>query len=642
MRRCPYLRLEAVRNRSTVGRWHYGHVNTSDATMRAAVSSAADAMIVLGPDLNVRLWNPAAERLFGWTADEVIGKPLRTIPEEYTAEHRAVLERVREGGHISFATRRLHRDGRLIDTRAVVSCMRSDAGDLLGWVGFYRFAEEDDAVQHQAAERIRLVRRLNDVVADLNAELELPAVLDRIAASVIELTGADAAGFVLIEQPSSSVRLMSISGLPDALRGETADLRSSLVGELLRSGRTVMLATADTRSLGDLVWAELDGLHTIALAVSNVQGRPYGALYALFSGHKAGHIELELLELFAGHAGVVVGNAVSYAEVDKQRKHERAVIEASADGIAVLDSDGIVRQWNPAARLITGIPSEDAIGRPLPFPLPAPDAEPTIEVEPDLWINVLYSEIEGHDEIVVDFRDVTEAKSLEAAKDLFLSMTSHELRTPITVVQGFAKTLVNRWDKLDDADRRKAVATIADRAHSLERLVDNLLYSRSMPDGLAVTSDPFDLSRLLRGAVDGFRGMSEQHKVELEIADDLPSALGDAMATDIIVGQLLENAVKYSPEGGAVTVRADTEDGLIVVTVEDDGVGIPSGDRERVFERFVQGEVGDRRRFGGLGLGLYIVRRLARAQYGEVTAHAREGAAGTRMRFTLPLADDAP
>ncbi|GAA4502862.1 hypothetical protein GCM10023191_055000 [Actinoallomurus oryzae] len=614
-------------------------MNTSDATMRAAVASAADAMIALGPDLTVRLWNPAAERLFGWAADEAIGRPLRTVPEEYTAEHRAVLERVREGGHISFATRRLHRDGRLLDVRAVVSCMRSDDDELLGWVGFYRAADEDEAVQHQAAERIRLVRRLNDVVADLNAERELSAVLDRVAGSVIELTGADAAGFVLIEQATGTLRLVSISGLPERLRGVTSDLRTSLVGELLRSGRTVMLATADTRSLGDLIWSELEGLHTIALGVSTVHGRPYGALYALFSGHKAGHIELELLELFAGHAGVVVGNAVSYSEVVKQRKHERAVIEASADGIAVLDRDGIVRQWNPAARAITGMDADEVIGRPLPFALPAPDAEPTIQVESGVWLNVLYSEIEDHDEIVVDFRDVTEAKSLEAAKDLFLSMTSHELRTPITVVHGFARTLVNRWDKLGDADRRQAVAIIAERAQTLGQLVDNLLYSRAVPDGLDVTNEPFDLDRLLHGAVEGFRGMSEQHTLELMIDEKLPEALGDAMATDIIIGQLLENAVKYSPGGGTVTVRADAEDELIVVTVEDDGVGIPAGDRERVFERFVQGEAGDRRRFGGLGLGLYIVRRLARAQHGEVTAHARPDAPGTLMRFTLPRAD---
>ncbi len=110
------------------------------------------------------------------------------------------------------------------------------------------------------------------------------------------------------------------------------------------------------------------------------------------------------------------------------------------------------------------------------------------------------------------------------------------------------------------------------------------------------------------------------------------------MATDIIVGQLLENAFKYSPEGGNVTVRARQDGDRIEVTVEDQGIGIPAADRERVFERFVQGETGDRRRFGGIGLGLYIVRQLARAQDGEVAASAAPGG-GTRMRVQLRCAD---
>jgi signal transduction histidine kinase len=110
------------------------------------------------------------------------------------------------------------------------------------------------------------------------------------------------------------------------------------------------------------------------------------------------------------------------------------------------------------------------------------------------------------------------------------------------------------------------------------------------------------------------------------------------MATDIIVGQLLENAFKYSPAGGPVTVRGRAVGPVIEVDVEDDGIGIASGDHERIFERFVQGEAGDRRRFGGVGIGLYIVRRLAIAQSGTVVAITRpEG--GTIMRVTLQQAE---
>jgi len=109
------------------------------------------------------------------------------------------------------------------------------------------------------------------------------------------------------------------------------------------------------------------------------------------------------------------------------------------------------------------------------------------------------------------------------------------------------------------------------------------------------------------------------------------------MATDIIVGQLLENAFKYSPDGGAVRIQARAAGDWIEVIVEDEGIGIAAGDHERIFDRFYQGETGDRRRFGGVGMGLFIVRRLAEAQHGEVTASSRP-AGGTAMRLRLPPA----
>ena len=229
---------------------------------------------------------------------------------------------------------------------------------------------------------------------------------------------------------------------------------------------------------------------------------------------------------------------------------------------------------------------------------------------------------------------MTAAKELEEAKDLFLATTSHELRTPITVVQGFASTLASRWDQLGDAERRAAVRIIAERA-ALGRLVEQLLLgSRAGADQLPVSNGPFDLGAVLRAAATAFRPLSDKHTVVADIPDDLPAASGDTMATDIIVGQLLENAFKYSPDGGTVVVRAQVTEAWIEVTVEDEGIGIAAGDHERIFDRFYQGETGDRRRFGGVGIGLFIVRRLAEAQHGEVTASSRP-AGGTVMRLRL-------
>ncbi len=314
-----------------------------DATARAVVDSAADAIMAFAPDRTVLLWNPAAERLFGWTADEAVGRPPQIIPEELRAEHNAVLERVSGGGQISFATRRIRKDGGVLDLRIDASALVS-GGAPAGWVNICHQAGEDEAVRHYMAERARVVRRLGDVVADMNAHLDLEAVLDRIAASLRELTRADAGGFVVID--GDKLRLVSMDGLPAGLRGRTADLGTSMVGELMRSGKTVMMATGDSGGFDDLIWSALPGLHTITLSLSHVAGRPYGALYALYSRRKVGHVELELLELLAGHASVALSNAMAFEEVVKQRAHERAVIDASADGIAVLDGDGLVRQWN--------------------------------------------------------------------------------------------------------------------------------------------------------------------------------------------------------------------------------------------------------------------------------------------------------
>jgi PAS domain S-box-containing protein len=614
-----------------------------DTTARAVIESAADAIMAFGTDRTVMLWNPAAERMFGWTASEVMGLRPPIIPEELSAEHNAVLERVRGGGQISFATRRTRKDGSTIDVRIDTSALTGADGDVTGWVHICHEAGEDDVARHYMAERARVVRRLGDVVADMNASRDLESVLDRIAASLRDLTGADAGGFVLIED--DRLRLVSTAGLPSELRGRTATLYPSLVGELLQSSKTVMMATGESGGFDDLVWSALPGLHTIALSLSHVGGKPYGALYALYSRRTLSHVELELLELLAGHAGVALTNAMAFEEVVRQRAHERAVIDGSADGIAVLDAAGLVKQWNPSAHRITGKLAEDVMGKPPPFPLPEPGERRTHKLESGRWLDVLCTPLADGDERVVDFRDVTAAKELEEAKDLFLATTSHELRTPITIVQGFASTLASRWDQLSDGDRRTAVMTIAERAGSLGRLVEQLLLgARAGADQMPITNEPFDLAALLRATAMSFRPLSDKHDIVADVPDDLPLALGDSMATDIIVGQLLENAVKYSPCGGTVTVRArvagdpDGAGDRVEVDVEDEGIGIAPGDHERIFDRFVQGEAGDRRRFGGVGIGLYIVRRLALAQQGTIVARSRP-TVGTVMRLSLRCAD---
>lgn len=607
-------------------------------TAEAVLAAVADAVVVLDADQRVVQWNKGAERMFGWTLAEVVGVPVPIVPDDRLAEYHAVLERVRVGRPISLTTGRLHRDGGLVDVRANFNRLTDVHGAMAGWVCVFHAhtmtpSERERELLH-LAERAQLVRRLTSMMTNINTELGLVEVLDGIVHSLTELTGADAGGFAMID--GDTLKLVSLTRLSEHLRGFRAPLRESLFGELLASGKKVLLATDETRSLNDLVWSDLDGLHTIALGVSNVRGRPYGALYALYSRRRVSHVEVELLELLAAHAGVALGNAMGYQETVRQRAHERAIVDASADGISVLDGSGRVRKWNRAAAELTGYGLASVVGRPPPFPLPTePGQLVRHRMENGRWLEVLVADITGTGERVVDFRDITPAKELEEQKDLFLATAGHELRTPLTVVRGLSSTLAERWDGIGEGERRDHVRLIAERAERMARLVDHLLLGASAGNRRsAARNRAFDVGGLLRAVLAAFVPLTAAHELRLTLPERLPLVLGDPDATDVIISQLLENALKYSPGGGTVSVAAEVEERRVVVTVADEGVGIAPDDAERVFGRFVQGEAGDRRRFGGFGLGLYIVRQLAGAQNSRVSAHPNEPR-GTRMRFTL-------
>lgn len=644
-------RTSVITCRELAPQWHHCAVSfdVSPPDAAAVLASAGTPIVAFDLGLRVVVWNRAAEEVFGWEAAAVLGTTVPFVPEELEAEHNAMLERARTGDSLSVLSRRQRRDSRRVDVRVDTSCLHDEHGVPTGWVCVLHPVTDttsDQDLREHWAKRARMVRRVNEVVVDINTDLDLPSILDRIATSLTSLTEADAGGFTMIE--GNRLRLVSMTHLPEHLRDYVAPLDTSLFGELLRSGRSVMLATDSTRSLDDLIWANLPGLHTIALGVSYVQGEPYGALYALYSGRQVGHVELELLELLAGHAGVALTNALTYQEMERQQAHERVVVDASADGVAVLNRHGHVRKWNRAAAKLTEQPADQVIGRRLPFPVPSEPSQPlTHRLANGRWLEILSEPVADSEELVVDFRDVSEAKALEEQKDLFLATTSHELRTPITVMRGYANTLAQRWDRLAEPERLEAVRAIADRAETLAQLVENLLLgSHAETAGSDLVLRPFDLERVLRSAADAFAPLSELHHLRVVVSEALPAAHGDATATEALVGQLIENAFKYSPDGGEVLLHAypgeDTSDGATgsaVVMVQDEGIGIAPEDHERIFERFIQGETGDRRRFGGVGLGLYIARQLAQAQGGDTTAHTDQSR-GACIRLTLRAARD--
>jgi signal transduction histidine kinase len=255
------------------------------------------------------------------------------------------------------------------------------------------------------------------------------------------------------------------------------------------------------------------------------------------------------------------------------------------------------------------------------------------------WIQILCSALGGSGERVVTFRDVTRPKLDEEAKDLFLATTSHELRTPVTVVKGYADTLLDRWPDLDQEARLAAVRVIQQRSGQLADLVERLLLGAKPTDAaVRVVTEPFDLAEAVRDATTGLLDASPRHRLVVALPAGLPLARGDRVSMGTVLSELVSNAAKYSPDGGDITVTGGHDATTVMFRVADRGIGVPPDDVERVFDRFWQAEIGDQRRFGGVGLGLYIVRRLIDRQHGWVVLRPRAGG-GTAVEVRLPRAD---
>jgi signal transduction histidine kinase len=237
-----------------------------------------------------------------------------------------------------------------------------------------------------------------------------------------------------------------------------------------------------------------------------------------------------------------------------------------------------------------------------------------------------------------DAREAAAQARRQENRDLWVAVTSHELRTPVTVIKGYADTLTNHWDSLGDPGRQEAVRIIGTRAGELARLVDRLL-SATSEDGEVggAPAGPFDLVETLRNAVDELPADLRRRLVLDNLPAELPKAYGERDSIATILTELTTNAEKYSPPDTLVELCAGADEDTLRFRVSDRGAGIRPEHVERAFERYWQGESGDRRHHPGAGLGLYLVRRLVERQQGWVSLRPREGG-GTTAEVRLPRA----
>jgi two-component system, OmpR family, phosphate regulon sensor histidine kinase PhoR len=500
------------------------------------------------------------------------------------------------------------------------------------------------ADQHRSEpdEQTELLRGLTELVRGSNSGagglVGLQLVIE------LALAATDAGGASFIEYAEGGGRVVAVAGGVDFMLGRPVDLRSSTVTSILTGPPVQDLPMTEPDSgLEPLVAAGFR--HSVLVGV-RVAGEVVGALQLHFrdalrragmgprDGGPIGEPARSWVTLLAACAGHL------YADRIGLPVHETGPrLSPLSLAIAVVGPSGTVRSWNPAAERLTAQRAPDVVGRPFPFPLPGPARPVEHRMACGTWIRIRATRVSGSDAVALTMRPRADESDQTQARDLFLAVASHELRTPVTVIRGYADTLVEHWEALDEPARREAVLVMGQRARELSRLVDRLLTTASDAAGLVdgAPGVPFDVIDALR-EVTADLAPDVRAAVRLDLPLALPKAAGDRAGIATVVTELVTNAVKYSAGRVHVDVTAGADQQTVWFRVADRGVGIQLEHVERAFERFWQLERGDQRRYGGVGLGLYLVRRIVERQNGWVSLRPRDGG-GTVAEVRLPRAD---
>jgi PAS domain S-box-containing protein len=374
--------------------------------------------------------------------------------------------------------------------------------------------------------------------------------------------------------------------------------------------------------------------------------------------------EGSLVEALASQVYVKQENERLFQETMEQRSHLQDVIGNTSDGIFVVSPSGQILSWNPAMVRITRFTRAEAVGRPCDevlrlrldpgedgvevigtLSLDSVETQDALAIRRDgseRWIRYTSSPMPDRDgtakAYVVVARDVTAELEAERMKGDFVATVSHELRTPLTPLKGFLQSLEQGLVE-DSADARHEYYSIMLRqAERLERLIDDLLDVSRIDSGrLAIEPLALNLCDLVAEQVRDAKRQPITQSLTLVQPEGAVWVLADPLRVGQVLSNLLSNAIKYSPTHTPIEIRVDPSGPQAIVSVHNEGEGIAFAERDRVFERFYRAETGLTSKAGGVGLGLYIARRLTEAMGGQLSL-ATEPGQGCTFSFSLPLA----
>ncbi len=651
--------------------------------LAAIVASSDDAIIGKTLDGIITSWNLAAEKMFGYTAQEAIGKHISLIiPVELREEEDVIIQKLRNGQHIDhFETVRVRKDGTRIHLSLSISPIKNKEGQIIGASKIARDISERKQLQqhlHFLSHASKVLSSSLDYKMTLQtiANLAVPQIADWCTIDMLAEDGSIEQLVIAHADPkrvqwAKEIRkkypldMNATNGIPQVFRTGTPVFAPFISDEMLAA------TVVNSEQLTLLRKVGFTSGMTIPLLVN---GKAIGTVtFALAeSGRHYTQADVAMAEELASHASLAIQNAQLYREVQQSRDQLDIILQGVADGIVVYDTDSRIIYANEAAAQMTGSTSVqtmlkaastgiadkyeivDEQGQPFPRSrfthirvlAGEREAQATIGYsntqtgKPERWSLVKSRPVldeRGEVTMVVTIiHDITERVLAEQRKDEFISMTSHELKTPVTSLKGFTNVLQRRLAKQGDEKSLYYLARIDAQLNKLAKLISDLLDITRMQTGkLTFQMEAFDLDVLMCETVENVQATTITHRFLIEGRTDA-RLCGDKDRLGQVFSNLLTNAVKYSPRANKVLVGLSRDQEQAIVSVRDFGIGIDEAHHQKIFERFYQVTDPEERTYPGLGIGLYISREIVERHHGQIGVESRKGE-GAIFSVALPL-----